>query len=237
MNNQGPDRALAGAEIATSLKTSFVVVEDGESYSANAFESSINATVARLRLRSSRRIAVTTASTKTTLIALISCQIADCEVLFLREPLPTTFEVWQQWGIDALLLDDLSMVELSHDAVRISGFAVLLTTSGTTGKPKIARHQLDTLMGRIRVSRKSRATDRWLLTYHPAGFAGLQVLLTCLAGGNTLIAQSDLSVPALLQAAMRHHPTHLSGTPTFWRAFLNDSSFVGSIPAPAYIRM
>jgi acyl-coenzyme A synthetase/AMP-(fatty) acid ligase len=62
--------------------------------------------------------------------------------------------------------------------------------------------------------------SRWLLTNHPASFAGLQVLLTALVGGAELVASDHGSLGELFAAAQRHHPTHVSGTPTFWRTFL-----------------
>src|SRR5262245_11190332 len=60
----------------------------------------------------------------------------------------------------------------------------------------------------------------WLLAYHPATFAGMQVLLTALAGGGRLVATGDQSSAALARASLAHDVTHVSGTPTFWRAFL-----------------
>ncbi|MBP2294486.1 ANL family adenylate-forming protein [Azospirillum rugosum] len=98
------------------------------------------------------------------------------------------------------------------------GFAVLLETSGTTGAPKRARHGFDRLRGRLRGAPDPDA--RWLLTFEPASFAGLQVILTALASGGTLVSVPGGGAAELAQAALRHAVTHVSATPSFWRAFL-----------------
>jgi acyl-CoA synthetase (AMP-forming)/AMP-acid ligase II len=99
---------------------------------------------------------------------------------------------------------------------------VLLMTSGTTGVPKIAAHTLDKLLDRIRAtsSVESNVGGRWLLTYQPTGFAGLQVILTaCLTSGSVVIP-SDRTPGEFAEAVERHAVTHISGTATFWRSFL-----------------
>src|SRR5205823_14620520 len=44
----------------------------------------------------------------------------------------------------------------------LSGFEILLATSGTSGRPKMAAHDLESLTGRIR---SSESGGTWLLTY------------------------------------------------------------------------
>ena len=99
-----------------------------------------------------------------------------------------------------------------------SGFSMLLETSGTTGAPKRARHDFRRLCGRLRGTADPDA--RWLLTYEPASFAGLQVILTALASGATLVSVPNATAADLARAAVRHGVTHASGTPSFWRSFL-----------------
>ncbi|ESQ93456.1 AMP-binding protein [Asticcacaulis benevestitus] len=95
---------------------------------------------------------------------------------------------------------------------------VWLQTSGTTGAPKWVGHSRDRLKARIRAG-GDRA--RWLLTFHPGSFAGLQVLLTAMAGGHVLIAPGHgASIADMADLAVAEQATHISGTPTFWRAFL-----------------
>ncbi|MDC7682753.1 class I adenylate-forming enzyme family protein [Asticcacaulis sp. BYS171W] len=96
---------------------------------------------------------------------------------------------------------------------------VWLQTSGTTGTPKWAGHDLSKLTQKIAAG--SGAKARWLLTYHPFSFAGVQVVLSAMIGGHTLIAPPlKASVSDMAGLAEATQPTHISGTPTFWRAFL-----------------
>lgn len=98
------------------------------------------------------------------------------------------------------------------------GFSVTLETSGTTGEPKRVRHDFSRLRGRLRGGPDEGA--RWLLAYEPGAFAGLQVILTATFTGATLVSAPGGGVADLAQAARRHAVTHVSGTPSFWRAFL-----------------
>ena len=103
----------------------------------------------------------------------------------------------------------------------------LMTTSGTTGLPKIVPHDLASL---------SRSTVRftprpgsglpadgpvWGLLYDPTRFAGMQVVLQALLGGGRLVAV-DTDRPLADQVAQlaAEGCTHLSATPTLWRRML-----------------
>lgn len=96
----------------------------------------------------------------------------------------------------------------------------LMTTSGTTGLPKIVPHDLRTLTQSVyRFAPGVRPV--WGLLYDPTRFAGLQVVLQALTGGGTLVVADPHAafgdqVATLAQAGC----THLSATPTFWRRIL-----------------
>lgn len=94
---------------------------------------------------------------------------------------------------------------------------IRLNTSGTTGKFKTACYPLERLLSTFH-KRADGAAAVWLLTFEPASFAGIQVLLTAAANGATLLAPPR-TIPALVAAAQRR-ATHISGTPSFWRAML-----------------
>ncbi|MFD1627101.1 AMP-binding protein [Azospirillum griseum] len=98
------------------------------------------------------------------------------------------------------------------------GFAVTLESSGTTGLPKRVRHTFNRLQGRVRG--RVDPSVRWLMTYDAGAFAGLQVLLTAAMTGATLVSVPGAGVQELAEAARLHAVTHISGTPSFWRAFL-----------------
>lgn len=105
------------------------------------------------------------------------------------------------------------------NAVADQGRLLLLETSGTTGTPKrVLRPFKDVLRG-IKGSRADNGA-RWLLTYDACGFAGLQVLLTALAGGGTLLADPAADAAGLARLAVTGGATHISATPSFWRVLL-----------------
>ena len=99
----------------------------------------------------------------------------------------------------------------------LSGFEILLLTSGTSGRPKMAAHDLDSLTARIRSSLNG---GTWLLTYSATAFAGLQVVLTAMLTGGRLVTSTTRSIADLFKMAVTHGVTHASATPTFWRGWL-----------------
>ena len=169
------------------------------------------------------RVALRTDSAATIISALLACKKAGCEIVLPRRSLADDLALSDAWNVAAELNEDLTLRPIAG-AARMSEaageFRILLATSGTTGIPKIALHSLDALVGRIRPPRTGDPGRRWLLTYHPATFAGLQVLLTALVAGDDLIAVSEPSISRLVEATLTHRPTMVSGTPTFWRSFL-----------------
>ena len=154
------------------------------------------------------------------LITLLACQAAACELLLLRERVAAADDRWRALSVSALLGQDGTPVPTGVAPGGCEGFAILLATSGTTGTPKVARHRVAALLGRVRPPRGTPDGIRWLLTYHPASFAGLQVLLTALTTGGELAATREASVAAYAELALATRPTHVSGTPTFWRGLL-----------------
>jgi acyl-coenzyme A synthetase/AMP-(fatty) acid ligase len=97
----------------------------------------------------------------------------------------------------------------------------LLTTSGTTGTPKIVSHTLCSLTRTVKADLVFGESVRWGLLYDFTRFAGLQVVLQSLLAGSALIAP-DLSQPLQDQLTFlsKHKCTHLSATPTMWRKIL-----------------
>jgi len=89
-----------------------------------------------------------------------------------------------------------------------------IMTSGSTGAPKLVWHGMDSLTRGVRVAER-HADDVWGLAYHPAHFAGLQVLFQALANQNTLVRLFGLEPAAVQRAIEQHQVTHLSATPTF----------------------
>jgi acyl-CoA synthetase (AMP-forming)/AMP-acid ligase II len=61
---------------------------------------------------------------------------------------------------------------------------------------------------------------KWLMTYQPTGFAGVQVQLTAVAGRGLIVAPESRTPAGFLEAAKANGVNQISATPTFWRAFL-----------------
>ena len=103
---------------------------------------------------------------------------------------------------------------------------VFMMTSGTTGMPKIAEHSLTSLMARALNSTKSQdaAGARWLLTYQPTGFAGVQVILTATLTKGLIVSPKERNPGGFAEAAKTWQVSQISGTPTFWRSFLMAAS-------------
>lgn len=205
---------------SSQLDLSRVTVRRVGAAVARNLQTDYSALIQSLRPHTGRLVALTSPYAEDILISIAVAQALHCDLLLSRmDHLPP--ELLEKWQISAVID---SQLQVSASAAQLSppnaDCRILIATSGTTGEPKLASHSLANLMGRIRAAGNAEKGSRWLLTYHPATFGGLQVLLTALAIGCDLIVPESLSVPALAEAALTHQPTHISATPTFWRSFL-----------------
>jgi acyl-CoA synthetase (AMP-forming)/AMP-acid ligase II len=96
----------------------------------------------------------------------------------------------------------------------------LLTSSGTTGIPKIVPHSLAALTRTVRVFDPERRPV-WGLMFDPTRFSGINLVLQALLGGGELLLV-DRGAPMADQVASLAASgcTHLSATPTQWRRIL-----------------
>lgn len=96
----------------------------------------------------------------------------------------------------------------------------LMTTSGTTGLPKIVTHTLASLSRSVRLARPGRMPV-WGLLYDMTRFAGMQVGLQAMSGHGTLAAiDRDAPLGTQVEEMAAAGVTHLSATPTLWRRLL-----------------
>jgi len=96
---------------------------------------------------------------------------------------------------------------------------VLVLTSGTTGRPKCARHTWTTI-GAAVSDRAELATVRWLAGYPLSHFAALQVQAQALLTGATLLIPPDFSAGTALSALTTQSVGALCATPSFVRQLL-----------------
>ncbi|MCA9215347.1 MAG: acyl--CoA ligase, partial [Planctomycetales bacterium] len=104
---------------------------------------------------------------------------------------------------------------------------VTILTSGTTGRPKAARHTWESLSRPVATLRQpidrseSKEQSRWLLTYRPQLYAGLQVVLHAFADRGVLVVLDDGASPQDIVQLMRDQGVgFVSATPSFWRGIL-----------------
>jgi acyl-CoA synthetase (AMP-forming)/AMP-acid ligase II len=149
-----------------------------------------------------------TLSTET---AIALARSAECTIL-LQDDVTQS-----KGGMKSVRLGD---VLGSHRQTNALPTAWLLTTSGTTGLPKIVPHTLPSLSRSV-YRFAGAAKPVWGLLYDPTRFAGLQVVLQALIGGGQLIAVDTRATLGDQVATLAAHGcTHLSATPTLWRRLL-----------------
>lgn len=128
----------------------------------------------------------------------------------------------QELQLAALLRSSSDSCELErfvHEAAGSGKSTVTILTSGTTGRPKAARHSWSSLARPVR--RTDSKPPRWLLTYRPQLYAGLQVILQCWANGGTLVVPDRTDEPADIARLMLDARVEFaSATPSYWRRLL-----------------
>ena len=154
------------------------------------------------------RAGLAATDTRAILIALLAAEARQTDLFLIRDA-STGTEIGYR-------IEGEAAFEVAPDAPDGHGL-VWLQTSGSTGRPKWVSHRPEDLRARIAAGQPHA---RWLLSYAAGGFAGLQVILSAAIGGHHLVAADHASIGDLAALAAAHQITHLSGTPTFWRAFL-----------------
>jgi acyl-CoA synthetase (AMP-forming)/AMP-acid ligase II len=112
----------------------------------------------------------------------------------------------------------------------------ILLTSGTTGAPKLVRHDLASLTAPIRSSANAQADTVWATFYDIRRYGGLQIFLRAMLGGTPLVLSHPTEpVDAHLRRLGRRGVTHISGTPSHWRRVL--MSGAANAMSPRYVRL
>jgi acyl-CoA synthetase (AMP-forming)/AMP-acid ligase II len=122
-------------------------------------------------------------------------------------------------GLGALLASDV-VLEIPDESKASGHSTVTILTSGSSGRPKAARHSWEGLARPVRRA-SDRLAPRWLLTYRPNLYAGLQVILQCVLNGGTLAApRPGMSAPKVAEFAASARVQFVSATPSYWRWLL-----------------
>jgi acyl-coenzyme A synthetase/AMP-(fatty) acid ligase len=112
----------------------------------------------------------------------------------------------------------------------------ILTTSGTTGAPKLVAHTLSGLVGAIGAAKPSAKPTVWATFYDIRRYGGLQILLRAIVGGSSMIfSQAGEPLDAHLRRLGAFGVTHISGTPSHWRRVL--MSPARPAMRPDYVRL
>ena len=108
----------------------------------------------------------------------------------------------------------------------------VLPTSGTSGPPKLAMHNLKTLVGAI----AEAPLQQWATFYDIRRYGGLQILLRALSGhGSLQLSSAEEPLEDVLDRVSAAGVSHISGTPTHWRKAL--LSGAAARIAPGYVRL
>lgn len=115
----------------------------------------------------------------------------------------------------------ISHLVSESNRIQTSPTTWVMTTSGTTGIPKLVSHTLGSLTATTKISEEPSAGVRWGLLYDFTRFAGMQVVLQSIMSGSVLVVASNISsLGKNLDFFSENGVTHISATPTMWRKIL-----------------
>ena len=107
------------------------------------------------------------------------------------------------------------------DVKEISASGIILSTSGTSGQPKVLNYSLRSLMSKTKVDITRGSEFNWGLCYDLNRFAGLQVYLQAISSGSTITPlKTCMPVAEQVDMCIQTGVNAISATPSYWRQLL-----------------
>jgi len=205
---------------------------------------------------SGRSVLVATTSQFTTAAALIELDGIARRIILCPPELPLEHLpfVIDNAAVDAIVSDQKKLLDLNnrhsvyfspcsrnivprnYDCNPQCQTEWILLTSGTTGRPKLVAHTLESLASAIDRSQTPAGRIVWSTFYDIRRYGGLQILLRAILTGKSLVlSDSKESTGDFLLRAASHGVTHISGTPSQWRRAL--MSPAAHAINPEYVRL
>lgn len=182
-----------------------------------------DALAARISEQGIARVMVASDDPKQILRAIDACARAGADLYIAHTNLSAEHreEIIASHKI-GLVVGERDEARSAENGLRSERPRIFMMTSGTTGLPKIATHSLESLLSKVKAGASVNANrdGKWLLTYQPTGFAGIQVILTAALTGGVVVSPAERTPSGFYEAAKRWQVTQISGTATFWRSFL-----------------
>lgn len=220
------------------------------SLSALAFGSTLGTQLESLR---GRRVLIAARSQLATALALMELDGVAASMVLCTPDLSTSqlLAVSQAAGADSIVRETVEV----EDVVGLTAYHMatapnlgvvsrraseatewILLTSGTSGRPKLVVHSLQTLAGTLPRRCASAGHVVWSTFYDIRRYGGLQIYLRAVLGGVPLILGSESeSIAEFTMRAAQTGVTHISGTPSHWRQAL--LSGAAGYFQPEYLRL
>ena len=126
-----------------------------------------------------------------------------------------------EWLIDSQCT---KLTDSARNPERTGEARIVILTSGTSGRQKAVVHCWESITRPVRRT-PSLAGSRWLLTFEPHLYAGIQVMLHALLNSGTLVMlPRNWSPESVMEAIARFGVSYCSATPSFWRYVLLSTS-------------
>ena len=205
-----------------------LICDEAGSLTAGAI---LRSQIALTRKGSKSGVAICVSSTQLFVKSIAALDGQVGKILLLSPELSVTIiqDLMSRAGIEDLITDrpQLSSTasnwhtfENAQDEHPLCQTKWLMTTSGTTARPKIIARTLRELAENVNAS-PANVRSVWGLLYEASRFAGIQVILQSLLSRGLLIAPSlALSFSDRVSLLSSFGCSHLSATPTLWRRLL-----------------